>query len=148
MNLLTDMIIPLGTQVPIRCPSPTQPSTQRLYSVQKYSDLGLICQCLLFLSSHSIPLNYTLNTHTVKPQPKYTFFQGCLGGSVNLAYVFGSGHDLAVCGFEPHARLCADRLEPGACFRFCLSLSAPPLLMLYLSKMNKMLGKKPTLSSS
>ena len=34
-----------------------------------------------------------------------------------------SGHDLAVREFEPHVGLCADRSEPGACFRFCVSLS-------------------------
>ena len=31
---------------------------------------------------------------------------------------FGSGHDLVVCGFEPHVGLCADSSEPGACFGF------------------------------
>ena len=38
---------------------------------------------------------------------------------------FGSGHDLAVCGFKPHIRLWADSSEPGTCFRFCVSLSLP-----------------------
>ena len=36
---------------------------------------------------------------------------------------FGSGHDLTVCEFQPRVRLCADSLEPRACFRFCVSLS-------------------------
>ena len=48
---------------------------------------------------------------------------GRLGGSVNWAADFGSGHDLGIGGFEPHVRLCADCSEPGACFRFCVSLS-------------------------
>ena len=26
---------------------------------------------------------------------------------------FGSGHDLTVCGFEPHVGLCADSVEPA-----------------------------------
>ena len=39
---------------------------------------------------------------------------GCLGGS---------GHDLAVCEFEPRVGLCADGSEPGACFGSCVSLS-------------------------
>ena len=39
---------------------------------------------------------------------------------------FGSGHDLAVHGFEARVWLCADSLEPGACFAFCVSLSLPP----------------------
>ena len=48
---------------------------------------------------------------------------GRLGGSVGWASDFGSGHDLVVREFEPHVRLCADCSEPGACFRFCVSLS-------------------------
>ena len=66
---------------------------------------------------------------------------GHLGGSVDWASDFGSGHDLAVCEFEPHVQLCADRSEPGACFRFCVTLSLfacpPPTLVLCLSKVNK-----------
>ena len=44
------------------------------------------------------------------------------------------GHDLAVREFEPRVGLWADGSEPGACFRFCVSLSvsAPPLFMLFL----------------
>ena len=41
-----------------------------------------------------------------------------LGGSVRRPT---SGHDLTVCGFEPCVRLCADCLDPGACFGFCVS---------------------------
>ena len=48
---------------------------------------------------------------------------GHLGGSVGWASNFGSGHDLAVREFEPRVGLCADSSEPGACFRFCVSLS-------------------------
>ena len=58
---------------------------------------------------------------------------------------FGSGHDLTVCELEPRVGLCADSLEPGACFGFrvCLSvsLSAPLTLRLNLSKINKTLKK-------
>ena len=45
------------------------------------------------------------------------------GGSVGSAADFGSGHDLMVSEFETHAGLCADSSEPGAGFRFCVSLS-------------------------
>ena len=64
---------------------------------------------------------------------------GRLGGSVGWASDFSSGHDLTVREFEPRVGLCADRSEPGACFRFCvsISLSAPPLLMLCLCLKNK-----------
>ena len=39
---------------------------------------------------------------------------------------FGSGHDLMVHEFQPHIGLCADSSEPGACFRFCVSLFLCP----------------------
>ena len=54
---------------------------------------------------------------------------------------FGSGHDTKVRGFKRHAGLCADSSEPGACFRFCVSLSLPLShlcsVSLCLSKINK-----------
>ena len=54
--------------------------------------------------------------------------QECLGGSVGWASNFGSGHDLMVREFEPHAGLCADSSEPGARFWLCVSLSLCPSL--------------------
>ena len=36
------------------------------------------------------------------------------------------GHDLAVHELEPRVGLWADGSEPGACFRFCVSLSLCP----------------------
>ena len=44
-----------------------------------------------------------------------------------------------VLGFEPCIGLCANSSEPGACFRFCVSLSLYPFptLTLSLSKINK-----------
>ena len=51
---------------------------------------------------------------------------GSLGGLVSSASDFGQGHDLMVCGFEPRVGLCADSLDPGACFGFCVSLSLCP----------------------
>ena len=69
---------------------------------------------------------------------------GRLGASAGSACDFGSGHELVACEFEPRIRLCADSSEPGACFGFCVSLSAPPhslslslSLALSLSKINK-----------
>ena len=58
---------------------------------------------------------------------------------------FGSGHDLTVCEFEPHVGLCADSSEPGACFRFYVSLSLYPSPACALSlplKNEQMLKKK------
>ena len=52
--------------------------------------------------------------------------QGRLGGSVDEASVFASGHDLAVGEFEPRVRLCTHSSESGACFGFCVSFSLGP----------------------
>ena len=66
-----------------------------------------------FLSNPSAQGELLLNTQS----------QGCLGGSAGWEYDFSSGHDLMVYGFKLRIRLCADSSEPGACFRFCASLS-------------------------
>ena len=64
--------------------------------------------------------------------------EGRLGGSVGWASDFGSGHDRTACEFKPSVGFCADSLEPGACFRFCVSFSLCPspnhALSLSLSK--------------
>ena len=61
--------------------------------------------------------------------------------SVKQASDFGSGHNLTVLEFEPRIGLCADCSEPGACFRFCVSLSLWPspihALSLSVLKINK-----------
>ena len=44
-----------------------------------------------------------------------------------------SGHDFMVREVKPRVGLCADSSEPGACFGFWVSLSAPTLLVLSLS---------------
>ena len=52
--------------------------------------------------------------------------EGRLGSSVGWASDFGSGPDLTVGGFEPCIGLCADSLEPGACFKFYVPFSLCP----------------------
>ena len=49
----------------------------------------------------------------MSPRPKH--FVGHPGPQVVkcLSLDFGSGHDLTVHEFEPHVRLCADRVEPA-----------------------------------
>ena len=60
---------------------------------------------------------------------------------------FGSGHDLAVCGFDPHVRLCTSSMKPAwDSLSPSLSLSAPPPCMPMLShslslKINKLFKK-------
>ena len=70
---------------------------------------------------------------------------GLLGDSVGWMSDFGSGHDLKVCGFESHIRLCADSLEPRTGFRFfaslSLSASPQPVLVLILSLSFSILNK-------
>ena len=60
---------------------------------------------------------------------------------LNIQPNFSSHHHLTVHEFEPHIGLCADSLEPGSCFRFCVTLSLCPSptcsLSLSLSKINK-----------
>ena len=55
-----------------------------------------------------------------------------LGGSVIFLSDFGSGHDLAVCGFEPPIRLATGSAKP-ALNSLSSCLSAPPQLTLSLS---------------
>ena len=50
----------------------------------------------------------------------------------HLTLGFSSRHDLTVCGFEPHIRLCADSTEP-AWDSVSLSLCPSPALSLSLS---------------
>ena len=51
---------------------------------------------------------------------------GAPGWHSRLSVRLQPGHDLAVREFEPRVRLRADGSEPGACFRFCVSLSLCP----------------------
>ena len=77
-----------------------------------------------------------------------------IGHNLNLKALFGApgwrsrlsirlqpGPDLAVREFEPRIRLWADGSEPGAWFRFCVSLSLCPspvhALSLSVPKINK-----------
>ena len=74
---------------------------------------------------------------------KNHLFKGRLGDSVGWTSDFSSGYDLRVCEFQPCLRLCADSLEPGACFGLYVSLSLRPFpahalsLSLSLLKLNK-----------
>ena len=82
------------------------------------------CWCLSTNPRHQhqiIPLVMVFFTPTSSWLKKTD--KGRLSGSVGWASDFGSGHDLTLCGFEPHIGLCAESSEPGACFGFCVSLS-------------------------
>ena len=67
-----------------------------------------------------------------------------------LTLDLASGHDLRVCGSEPHIRLCADGVEP-AWDSVSPSLSAPPPLVcalsLFLSLSQNKLKKKKKINS-
>ena len=71
---------------------------------------------------------------------------GAPGWHSRLSVRLQPGHDLAVQEFEPRVRLWADGSEPGACFRFCVSLSLCPspvhALSLSVPKINKNVEKK------
>ena len=74
------------------------------------------------------------------------WYIGAPGWRSRLSVRLQPGHDLAVREFEPHVRLWADGSEPGACFRFCVSLSLCPshvhALSLSVPKINKRWKKK------
>ena len=67
--------------------------------------------------------------------------RGAPGWRSRLSVRLQPGHHLAVHEFEPRVRLWADGSEPGACFRFCVSLSLCPspvhALSLSVPKINK-----------
>ena len=71
---------------------------------------------------------------------------GVPGWCSRLSVRLQPGHDLSVREFEPRVRLWADGSEPGACFRFCVSLSLCPspvhALSLSVPKINKRWKKK------
>ena len=109
---------------------------------------ALILQSLLGILSLSPSLSAPpplLSLSQNKASLKKLKSTGHLGGSVGRASNFSSGHELVVREFEPHIWLCADRSEPGTCFRFCVSLSlcSSPThtLSLCLSKIYKDLGR-------
>ena len=80
-------------------------------------------------------VSYTLSTSFNNPDP------GAPGWRSRLSVRLQPGHDLAVREFKPRVGLWADGSEPGACFRFCVSLSLCPspvhALSLSVSKINK-----------
>ena len=75
-----------------------------------------------------------------------SFHLGAPGWRSRLSVRLQPGHDLAVREFEPRVGLWAGGSEPGACFRFCVSLSLCPTpahaLSLFLSLKNKYILKK------
>ena len=68
------------------------------------------------------------------------------GWRSRLSVQLQPGHDLAVREFESRVGLWADGSEPGACFRFCVSLSLCPspihALSLSVPKIDKNVEKK------
>ena len=67
--------------------------------------------------------------------------RGAPGWRSRLSVRLQPGHDLTVREFEPRIGLWADGSEPGAYFRFCVSLSLCPspihAVSLSVSKINK-----------
>ena len=94
---------------------------------------------------------------TQVPQACDSWSQGCEfkphirhGAYLNWSKIGATGwlsqlsvqHDLEVRDFEPHVGLCADSLETGACFRFCVSLSLCPSPIRALSVFQKWINVK------
>ena len=120
-----------GSKAELRAPSPVcQTAKPTVATVLGFRlSLCLSCEPAFARFSRSAALIHLTNTN-----------RGRLGGSVGWASDVGSGHDLAVHGFEPRVRLCADSSEPGALLGFCVSLSLCPspahALSLSVSKIN------------
>ena len=85
--------------------------------------------CLTDAKFHCFPLKFKISRGV----------PGWLSG-LTVQLHFGSRHDFTARGLKPRIELCADSSEPGACFGFCVSLSAPPPLMLCLS-LSKIINK-------
>ncbi|XP_078302586.1 retinoic acid early transcript 1E [Panthera onca] len=111
--------------------SPKKPK-EALYQEARLSSPALLSVCLAVLS-------FSLWQQTENMKKFRGAWVALLIGHSTLD--FGSGHDLTVREFEPRVGLCADHSEPGACFRFCVSLSLCPspvhALSLSVSKINK-----------
>ena len=107
--------------------------TQPLPQVSAY-DMPIPLRSL----SHLIPM--IMKCHKNHPH------LGAPGWRSRLSVRLQPGHDLAVREFEPRVRLWADGSGPGACFRFCVSLSLCPssihALSLSVPKINKNVEKK------
>ena len=67
-----------------------------------------------------------LEIQDIKEDAQNLLMLGRVGGSVGWATDCSSGHHLTARELEPRVGLCADSWEPGACFRFCVSLSLCP----------------------
>ena len=134
-------LIPSGsprtsTQVLGRAPVPTHTGSDSNAEDARWSETGLSLSpshsvCLIKLTVGASPSQ----SHIKRSGP------GAPGWRSRLSVRLHSGHDLTVREFEPRVRLWADGSEPGACFRFCVSLSLCPspihALSLSVSKINK-----------
>ena len=96
-----------------------------------HSGLGMAISLFWICSSKDVENGMSLELHLI----------GAPGWRSRLSVRLQPGHDLAVHEFEPRVRLWADGSEPGACFRFCVSLSLCPFpvhaLSLSVPKINK-----------
>ena len=92
---------------------------------------------LVFSQPHIFHLKIFSGTYLIKKLQL-----GAPGWRSRLSPRLQPGHDLAVCEFEPRIRLWADGSEPGACFRFCVSLSLCPSLVHALSLSVPKINKK------
>ena len=117
-----------------------------------------VCSCLTatFFSYGSFQTYFNLEKEKTLPVtfhfnefflilPLLNSITGAPGWRSRLSVRLQPGHDLAVHELEPRVGLWADGSEPGACFRFCVSLSLCPSPVHALSlcpKINKRLKKK------
>ena len=96
---------------------------------------------IIVFSAVYFPTDCTIYLHLSNLLNKNYYHFGVPGWRSRLSVRLQPGHDLAVREFEPRVRLWTDGSEPGACFRFCVSLSLCPspvhVLSLSVPKINK-----------
>ena len=112
---------------------------------------------IVFTASSSVDCSWTrVHEHVCFPlmgtdlliwKERFCFKKlGAPGWRSRLSVRLQPGHDLALREFQPRVRPWADGSEPGACFRFCVSLSLCPspahALSLSVPKINKRWKKK------
>ena len=106
---------------------------------------GIHTSIILTLNSHSVFQSWRLETTALFSITIGLWLWECCIGAPGwrsrLSVRLQPGRDLALREFEPRVRLWADGSEPGACFRFCVSLSLCPspvhALSLSVPKINK-----------
>ena len=129
----------MSTEPPWPPPTPTGPCLTVMYAIPSCH----VKPTKLYLTHFYSNMGSFSASGILKAEQVHfiVLFSGAPGWRSRLSGRLQPGHDLAVREFEPRVGLWADGSEPGACFRFCVSLSICPspvhALSLSFPKINK-----------